>query len=342
MNTAMEQTAKQIYELFKKEDNFLIPLHLGSDGDMICSALAMHHVLQNLGKKVRVISEDELDLESKIDFIEPVKEIVTQEPLDLTNYREPIVLVMLDGEGPGRFTNNAVKLDDSCIKASVVIDHHKFNPLTQPTLSYVDPSKSSTTQVIFELLRDWELEITPKIAQLILTGIYTDTGGLNNENISSEAFQDIAELTKLGGDWHEIVVNIAWNIPIETLDYLKEILPLVKYSPEYKCLWVCVPKVIEDKYKGSSANKLFVKEQIFRVMKETEFCCIIQEKENREASFSLRRRAGDLHMGELAAMISKQRGGGHPAAAGARLEEVGLADAEEIFLTSIERYIGSR
>ena len=60
-------TFEEIWGKLKESKKILIPLHPRPDGDSLGSCVAMNYVLEKLGKKVVLISKDELS-ENLMDF----------------------------------------------------------------------------------------------------------------------------------------------------------------------------------------------------------------------------------------------------------------------------------
>ena len=77
------------------------------------------------------------------------------------------------------------------------IDHHEDNTLFGTT-NCVDPGSSSTSELVFRILRMGGWPLSRGIAQSLYVGIWTDSGGFTFSNTSPETHRLVAELIELG------------------------------------------------------------------------------------------------------------------------------------------------
>lgn len=71
--------------------------------------------------------------------------------------------------------------DLESFKKVLVIDHHNVNSNTIPqeeAMHFIDPSRSSASEIVFNLLESLKLRISPDIATALLSGIILDTDNL--------------------------------------------------------------------------------------------------------------------------------------------------------------------
>ena len=81
----------------------------------------------------------------------------------------------------------------------VNIDHHSTNTRFG-TVNAIEADASSTSELVFHLLRSAERPITPLIASLLYAGIQTDTLGFSLPTTTPSALRASAELVELGAD----------------------------------------------------------------------------------------------------------------------------------------------
>ena len=74
---------------------------------------------------------------------------------------------------------------------SICFDHHPGNS-NFATVNLVVPDASSTCEIITDFAGQAALPITPGIATSLLTGIYTDTGGLLHNNTTPRVYRTVA------------------------------------------------------------------------------------------------------------------------------------------------------
>lgn len=169
-------------------------IHQNPDGDAIGSSVALFLALQPLGKTVTITS------------IHPLpsifRKIVGQ--IDFSPYLDPEsdLTVLLDcceihRTGFGRQLLKLAKHKHRIIG----LDHHDNGDLHRlSTTCYCDPTASATTEIIFHLLSELRILVTPAIATALLLGVYTDTGGFQHSNTSSRVLKLASRLIYNGAN----------------------------------------------------------------------------------------------------------------------------------------------
>jgi len=89
----------------------------------------------------------------------------------------------------------------------VIIDHHRKKEEPEG-ISWIDPRKSSASEMVYDLIRAMDLEITPAMASNIYMGIFGDTGGFIHSNTTPKVFKTAYELTKAGADPNQIAYKL--------------------------------------------------------------------------------------------------------------------------------------
>ena len=92
----------------------------------------------------------------------------------------------------------------------VVIDHHRTTN-NIGYASWIDSEKSSTCEMVYDLLCRMNVTITPSIAANLYMGIFGDTGGFMHANTNARVFQIAHELVAAGADPHRIAYQIKKN-----------------------------------------------------------------------------------------------------------------------------------
>ena len=64
--------------------------------------------------------------------------------------------------------------------------------------NYVNPTAPACSQILITVLKYLGVEITKDIGTCLLTGIITDTGGFQYQNVKPETFEFAAELLSRG------------------------------------------------------------------------------------------------------------------------------------------------
>lgn len=123
-------------------------------------------------------------------------------------------VVVIDAAAPYMLGGLANKLTEA-----IVIDHHSYNKDWERFLYYTNPQKSSTAEVVYELLKNLNVKISKEIAKSIAYGIASDTAQLSLAK--AETLRTLADLVEYGVKVQEIfeilnekVIDISQRISI--------------------------------------------------------------------------------------------------------------------------------
>ena len=110
----------------------------------------------------------------------------------------------------------------------VVVDHHEVRNIV-PTVSFIDPSATSCSEIIAQVFRDLGIEPSSDVATLLIGGILSDSGRLSRARPST--FEVLAWLLRLAGrDYRDIVNAMAEDISFsERMARVKGLLRLRAY-----------------------------------------------------------------------------------------------------------------
>lgn len=179
---------------------FLVP-HLGADFDAIASCIGMSLIVRKLRKRCYIIfDEDPVKIEPGVKkIVDDMKEYINIIPLskfDLVKTDNDL-LITLD-VNKGNLICCEKKL--SLFKDIVVIDHHKIDEATiKSSLSFIDISVSSVSEVMVELLCLYSIRYDNRIANYLLAGIYLDTNRFT-KNVSSKTMRLVSKLLNRGAN----------------------------------------------------------------------------------------------------------------------------------------------
>jgi len=184
--TATETTPAQIADAIRARQRFVVVSHLRPDGDAIGSQLAMVFALRRLGKQARAVSRDrppapmltfpgvaEIEIVERID--DPGDAVIVMECGDLKR-------TGVEGLERGYVIN---------------IDHHPGNAM-YGALNWFDLSAAACGEMVFELVRELGVPITPEIATHVYVAILTDTGSFHYANITPKTFDICRQCVEAG------------------------------------------------------------------------------------------------------------------------------------------------
>ena len=193
-------------------DNTLIIMHEYPDGDAISSALVLYLMLGKMGKRVRVICKD--DIPEVFNFLPHVDKIGND--FIMADYDTLCAVDCGDLKRTG-FVDR-IKIFARQKKRLINIDHHKRSDLHKlANFNFVDDSAAASAQLVEELMRELNFKIDRDIATLLLTGIYTDTGGFQHSNTNQKVYGLSSRLLACGAQLNKISRHIAFNKRVSSL-----------------------------------------------------------------------------------------------------------------------------
>jgi phosphoesterase RecJ-like protein len=300
--------SEKIRKALKQAKGVLIPLHINTDGDSVGSALALYHLLKRWDKDAEVVSADPLP--KNFLFLPGAKEIKEVDPaeLDLSQYD---LLAALDSGYLSRFTRSKdLKVPPQLV--TINIDHHPNNERFGD-LKYVVPEAPAVAEILFDLLKEWQVKIGKKIAQCLLTGILADTNSFQNANTRPESLEKSAGLIRLGADHSEIVTNIFRSWSPTALDLWAKTLKNLKIEGQFAYSTLTRGEIQKSGIKQWEASpaRSFALESLIRVIEGTDIAALFSEEREGKIHCSLRSRLG-FNIGKIAEQMG---GGGHAQAA---------------------------
>ena len=168
----------------KKSNNIVLLCHKNPDGDAIGSTIGVYQLLIKLGKEVDMVIED---VPSRFSFIDGYQEIKK------SSDKEYELGIILDTATREKLNNPNNIIEQ--VKKTIVIDHHMSNT-HHGDINYVAVCPACC-EVVYNLVKEMDIEIDEKIAVPICSGLLTDTGGLSHPDVKSSTYIVAGELSKI-------------------------------------------------------------------------------------------------------------------------------------------------
>jgi phosphoesterase RecJ-like protein len=218
VDTATER--EQVVAELTLAEKFLLTTHENPDGDALGSLLAMHEILKLMGKdSVMFMSAEEFPLPYEYRHM-PLTEVVHALPADA----DERTVVFLDCGNADRMPVNFLKRDDARI---LNIDHHHDNTCFG-TANLVVGHASCTAEIIYSLVDDLDVELTPMIAEALYIALVTDTGRFQYSNTTAASHRMAADLIELGVDVHDIFRRLYETVPFPKMQLLARVLSRIE------------------------------------------------------------------------------------------------------------------
>lgn len=298
-------------EILRKHQNFIIVCHENPDGDALGASLALRAGLVSLGKTVSVVCKD--DPAPLFRFLPDLETIEHDFP---EQGHEVLILVDCGDLLRTGFADRILKFRSSR-KPILNIDHHPKNNLHKlASLNLVDVTVAASVQIIVPLLRSLNVEMTPAIATLLLTGLYTDTGGFKHLNTTPEVLELAAKLLLAGGRLKKIVRNISSTRPLTALRLWGVALSRIRKHPD---LPLVLSIVTQQDLAACKANvdDLGGVVNVINGIPGAQAAVLFTELPGGEIKVSIRTESEGVDVSKVAALFG---GGGHKKAAGFRLQ----------------------
>ena len=322
--------SEEVLEKIKGVERILINCHRNPDADSMGSALALYKVLSQMGKRVEIICPTKIEWQA-LGFLKNFKRIKTIN-FSKFDFSKHQLLIVLDSSSWDMVSDTS---DYAPPKIPViVIDHHKTNEKFGD-INLVDENVTSTGELLYRVLEDWEVVIDKDTATALLTGIIGDTGTFSYPGVGAQTLKAAGLLMEKGADKDKIVHYVFRSVDFKMVQFWGEVIRNAKVDEVYKFLWSAIPfrRFVE---LGSlvggreSAASLFV-----QVVEGTDFGVIMVEQEKKKLSISFRSRTGI----DTSVLAKKLGGGGHRYASGARVEGVRFDAAVARVLTMIRESV---
>jgi phosphoesterase RecJ-like protein len=297
----------RVAEELRGGQRFLITTHEGPDGDALGSMLALHEILTGLGKDtVMFLAAKEFPLPVEYRFL-PLEEVFHEPPADVVDR----VIVFLDCGNIDRMPVNWLQSADGHI---LNIDHHHDNTRFG-AVNHVDTSASCTAEIVYELARLLEVELTPRIATALYVGLVTDTGRFMYENTRPFSHRMAAELIEAGVQVNDVYRRLYERVPVEKLHLISRALGRVERHEEGK---LAITQITAADYEASGAGEVLTEGiiDLIRGVEGTLVAAVVRDREEggRGArKVSLRSTDGSV---DVSAIAGRHGGGGHRRAAG--------------------------
>ncbi len=306
---------KECATLLKEYDNYLILSHRHPDGDTLGSAFALKRALDLLGKKSVVCCNDEMP--EKYSYLwqgVPNSEIKFDKiiAVDVADKK------LLGEEFEAKYGDNVF----------LCIDHHMSNREYAENLLLED--RAAAAVVIYEVICELGVEITPEIASCVYTGLATDTGCFMYSNTTPTVHRIAAEVMEKGADY-TLINRLMFET--RTLSYIRlEQMAVASIESHFdgKCAIMTITQEMFNK-SGSNESECDGIASIPRKIEGVKVGVTIREQTNGKYKVSLR----TVEPFDAAKICASFGGGGHNRAAGCEFD-CSLEDAKKQLLEIIK------
>ena len=182
----MKNNIALLKNAIENSNRIMILTHSSPDGDALGSVAALKQIIHKMGKKADCFLEEICP--SRFPHL---KEYFTIKESTDELYDLIILADCADRSRTGVSYPTPKKL---CF-----VDHHISNPL-DGDINIVVPQAAATAEIMYDLMKAWNISCDEYIAAAIYTGILTDTGGFLFQNTTKKTHQIAADLLEYNFD----------------------------------------------------------------------------------------------------------------------------------------------
>jgi len=312
----------RILEIIREHKSFCIVGHVRPDGDCIGSQLGLALALKEEGKKVTVWNQDSIP--QKYKFLNTSG--LFEKPKAGEKFDCVIATDCASFERLGKVAD--------CIqhrKILINIDHHESNT-RYGDVNWVSPREASTGELIFRLLKVARWPISKEIADQLFTAVSTDTGSFQYPSTRPGTFHTGAELVTRGANLAKICDEVYQSYPLSRARLLKHVYSTFRLTDDDRIAWFWLRKRDFARTGAESDDTEGLIDHI-RAIEPVVVACVFEEVEPNLTRISLRSKSAGVNVSEIAKEFG---GGGHIAAAGARISGTPLSVQRKV-IAAIKR-----
>ena len=298
--------------------------HIDPDADALSSIVVFREFLINhfKVKEVDVFAETEKLAEHYLEILEQVKLNPTPK-----NYDTAIILDSPNAERTGIYK----QLFD-CAKNKIVIDHHATNEYFGG-INFVEMC-SSTCEIIYSILKDFNYEINRKNQGKLYAGIITDTNNFTVGNITKRTHLIVSEIIE-NIKSNDIYNTFLQNTTAKQMKMLSLAINNLKYFQDNKILISHITKEEAEQYNTTFEDFANIIKELSTIEKSILVCFIYPKHNNYYVSL----RAKPSF--DVSSIAVKFQGGGHKGAA-AYLSNKTIYEIEQEILNELTNELKSK
>ena len=316
----------RIIDALRESHTVCVVGHIRPDGDCVGSQLGLTLALRAEGKKVACWNENRIP--EKYEFLD--RDGVIQKPRKGLKFD---CVVATDAASFDRLGSVGRCVTDR--KLLINIDHHESNTRFGD-LNWVSAHDPSSGELIFRLLKIAKWPITERIANCLFTAVSTDTGSFQYASTRPGTYHVAGELVSRGADLAKICDEVYQSYPLSRARLLRHIYSHFHLTHEDQIAYFWLKKADFARTGAESCDSEGLIDHI-RAIAPVVVACVFEEIDPQLTRISLRSKSEKVNVNTIAAQFG---GGGHPAAAGARIAGSPLSTQRKV-IAAIKKALNS-
>ncbi|WP_461612742.1 DHH family phosphoesterase [Clostridium sp. Marseille-QA1073] len=189
-------TINNVIEKIKESKKIAITFHTSPDGDSLGSSTALTLALRSIGKDCTILCKEAIP--ETFTYL-PCSEEITGENY---NVEQDTDLVIVLDCGDFKRINAEILLKDRDYTL-INVDHHMSNEL-YGDVNYVNTNAAAVGEIVYEILKLLDINLTKEIGVALYTSLLTDTGSFRHSNTTSDTHNIAGDIINTGIDFSEI------------------------------------------------------------------------------------------------------------------------------------------
>lgn len=321
------KTVERILEALDNAKTVCIVGHVRPDGDCVGSQIGLAMALENAGKTVTVWNEDVLP--DKLRFLDPDRRF--SRPVEGRKFD---VVVATDCASFERLGKVASHIADRGLLIN--IDHHASNT-KYGDINWVSPREPSSGELIYDLCGWAGWKITQPMADCLFTAVSTDTGSFQYPVTTPETLETAAHLVERGADLGKICQEVYQSFPLTRVRLLRHVYNKFRLTHDAKTAYFWLKRADYARTGASTEESEGLIDHI-RSIEGVVVAIVFEEMEPGMTRISFRSKNDKVNVNEIASLFG---GGGHKAAAGARVAGTPLGVQRRV-LGAVKRALAGR
>ena len=222
--------APALLDLFARHERFFVTSHARPDGDALGSALGLMHLLDGMGKEVRVAFADPVpDAYAWLPGMERIEHVLPEEA--------PEVAILLECGSVERTGFDPACFAEMGDAVMVNIDHHlSGRPFAE--VNWIDDKACAVGAMLYDLAVASGREITAARATCLYAAVLTDTGSFTYAGTVESTFALARHLVERGANANEVARHVYFSNPASKVRALGIALATMQIEDGIAWAWI--------------------------------------------------------------------------------------------------------
>lgn len=304
---------EKIYKIIEESKRVVIVQADNPDGDSMGSALALEHILGDMGREPVLYCG--VEIPTYLRYLEGWDRIVK----DLPNQFDASIIVDTSTDSLLEKLADTGQKGRLAAKPCIVLDHHPVEATINFANVVCNHPAVATGEIIYELAKQLDWPLNHQAKEMIATSIMADSLGLVTEATSARSIHIIAELVEGGvslADLEHARRELMRKSPA-LVHYKGDLLKRIEYYADNRIATVSIPWEEIEKYSPQYNPSMLVIEDM-RLTTDTDVAIAFKIYNDGKITGKIRCNQNAPVGGDLAKHFG---GGGHPYASGFKIQD---------------------